>query len=84
MDLKADVIDGAKAICEYLDRSEPTLMKLIKQYDLVKAGIIFKRGGVWMANKDKLRKWWLNVLLDRPGKLPERQNPKKQKKFKGV
>ena len=56
------LIEGANAICKSINRSEPTLMRLISQYDLSKKGIIFKRGGIWVANRKKLKKFWIGYL----------------------
>lgn len=62
--LNACIIEGARAICAFIDRSQPTLMELIGRYDLQKRGIIYKRGGIWIANRQKLKKFWLGLLAD--------------------
>ena len=80
-EMSEQVIEGVGKISSYIQRSEPTLMKMIKDYDLEKRAIVYRRGGRWVANREKLRAFWLGLLIGNPGKLRD-ENQKKTKETK--
>ena len=54
-----DVVDGMKKICDLLNRSETTVLKMIRAENLENRKIIWKRGGMWVANRKRLTEWWM-------------------------
>ncbi len=58
MSKQAEILDGMKAISNFLGRSESTVLRMIRSEELDRRKIIWKRGGVWVANKSRLDKWW--------------------------
>lgn len=59
-----DVVDGMKKICDLLNRSETTVLKMIRAENLENRKIIWKRGGMWVANRKRLVDWWANGIED--------------------
>lgn len=52
------ILEGMKSIADFLGRSESTVLRWIKAYSLDEKKIIYKRGGIWIANYSKLDQWW--------------------------
>jgi hypothetical protein len=58
--MSKDALDGMKEICQYVRRSEATVMKLIRQQDFPAKKI----EGQWMSSKTKID-IWRNQQLDK-------------------
>ena len=58
MSKKPEILDGMKSIANFLNRSESTVLRMIKSENLDNRKIIWKRGGVWIANRKRLTEWW--------------------------
>lgn len=55
---KAVILEGMKAISSFLGRSDATVLRIIRAEGLDEKRIVFKRGGIWVANMEKLNRWW--------------------------
>ena len=62
MNKETKILDGMKQISQFLNRSESTVLRMIKSENLENRKIIWKRGGVWIANRKRLDDWWLNGI----------------------
>ena len=48
-----DVLIGMKEICDYMNRSEATVLKLIRELDFPAKQV----GGIYEADKNEIKKW---------------------------
>lgn len=55
---KARPLHGMKAICAYLEKSESTVLKLIRAEDLPAAKI----GGEWVSDEGRIDDWRLRRI----------------------
>ncbi len=62
MSKQTEILDGMKQICDFLNRSEVTVLKMIRSESLETKRIIWKRGGMWVANRNRLHKWWIDGM----------------------
>jgi hypothetical protein len=56
---KKELLEGMKQICDFIGRSEPTVIKMIRAESLETRRIIWKRQGIWIANRNRLYEWWV-------------------------
>lgn len=55
-----EVLHGMKEICDFLSRSEATVLKIIRSENLQNKKVAWKRGGMWVANRERLRQFWVH------------------------
>ena len=58
--MSKEVYEGMKQIADFLGRAESTVLKMIRAESLEARRIIWKRQGIWIANKKRLYEWWVN------------------------
>lgn len=51
--MSKDALDGMKAICQYVEWSEVTVLKMIRLHDFPAKKII----GIWMSCKSSIDQW---------------------------
>jgi hypothetical protein len=54
-----EVFEGMKQIADFLNRAESTVLKMIRSENLENRKIIWKRRGIWIANRKRLYEWWV-------------------------
>ena len=66
--MESNALVGMKEICAFMHRSEPTVLKLVEQYqDSIP---IKKVSGVWESDRLELERWRREVLLAPAGIKP--------------
>jgi len=74
-----DRLEGMLAICQYVNRSESTVLIWIRDMDFPAA----KVGGIWESSRKAIDKWWGKKINGRPGNAePLEAIEKKGKKGK--
>jgi len=71
-------LTGMKAICEYMNRSEVTVLGLIRDCDMPACRI---NGGIWEADTDLIDTWRKEQITQGMGekKQPEKKTKKKRR-----
>ena len=55
-----DVLIGMKEICDFMNRSETTILKMIRELDFPAKPV----GGIYEADKKEIKKWRKKILGD--------------------
>jgi len=58
---RATALTGMKEICQYMGRSEVTILKLIRDQDFPAQKI----GGIWESDKDLVNEWLLTEIKNK-------------------